>query len=290
MSLVQQLLGRVTPCVMGIINCSPNSFYGAVVDNDQALTLAAQMIAEGAAMIDVGGEATNPKVDLQVDGPSLQQEIDRVVPVIEAIKQRFDVMVSVDTSQPQVMLAAINAGVDMINDQRALTFPGALDIVSQHNVLVCLMHFFNERVPASSSPQVMFDTIVKDLSAAIERCLAAGIPLTRLIADPGFGQGHYGKNTQENFYLLSQLPQFKTALHDLPLLVGWSRKSMIGDVLQSPVAERLYGSVAAATLCAFLGADIIRVHDVKATVDAIKVVKALQAATTEVDAAVTMKD
>ena len=253
---------------MGVINCSPNSFHAPVQNYDEALSQAEAMIQAGAAILDVGGEATNPFVNIECEAPSVQAEIDRVALVIDAIKERFDVLVSVDTSRPEVMLAA---NADMINDQRALQLPGALEAAIKLDVPVCLMHFFDKRVPGSTSLQVMLMQIKNDLMAFVKRCELAGIARNKLIIDPGFGQGNYGKSCDENFYLLSHLDQL-VAL-GLPVLSGWSRKSMIGDVLGVTADKRLYGSITAAVISAQKGASILRVHDVAATMDAIKVLR-----------------
>ena len=252
---------------MGIINCTTHSFYGAVSSVEEAIQTADEMVCSGADILDIGGEATNPKVDIQHDKPNAQQELDCVLPIIEAISKRFDVRLSVDTSRAEVMQAAIDCGVTLINDQRALQQPGALSVIANAppHVQVCLMHFFQGRLPGSDSLESMLKTIILDLRRVIQQCDNHGIARERLIVDPGFGQGHYGKNTAENYYLLSQLPRFKAELENLPVLVGWSRKSMIGDVVNKPVDLRLPGSIAAATLATYLGADILRVHDVEAT-------------------------
>ncbi len=267
-----------SPLIMGIINCSSHSFYGVVNGVDAAVQRASKMVDSGAAILDIGGEATNPSVNIDYDQPSCQQEMDLVIPVIEAISQRFDIRLSVDTSRAEVMQEAIDRGVTLINDQRALQQPGALSVIAAAplHVNVCLMHFFQGRQPGSDSHESMLHAIITDLKRVIQQCQSAGIVQDRLIVDPGFGQGHYGKNTAENYYLLSQLPQLKLALYGLPVLVGWSRKSMIGDVVDKPADQRLPGSVAAATLAAYLGADILRVHDVEETRQAIAVTRALQ--------------
>ncbi|MDF1758908.1 MAG: dihydropteroate synthase [Coxiellaceae bacterium] len=263
------------PMVMGVINMSPNSFYQPCASLEQGLAQAEQMIAEGADMLDIGGEATNPFVDIPVEAPATTAEIERVVPLIAALKQRHpNMLLSVDTSNAAVMQAAIDAGVDMINDQRALRRDGALEVVANSDVAVCLMHFFMpQRIPQSNSAEAMLQQIAKELQQWAQRCVGAGIAADRIVLDPGFGGGNFGKDTAENFYLLRHMD----LLHDLgyPLLVGWSRKSMIGDVLGGVSSDqRLYGSVAAATLAAVQGADILRVHDVAPTVDAVKVFSA----------------
>ena len=263
---------------MGIINCTTQSFYGSVSSVEEAIQAADEMVCSGADILDIGGEATNPQVNIQHDQQNAQQELDCVLPIIEAISKRFDIRLSVDTSRAEVMQAAIDCGVTLINDQRALQQPGALSVIANASPLVqvCLMHFFQGRLPGSDSQESMLKTIISDLRRVIQQCDNHGIARERLIIDPGFGQGHYGKNTAENYYLLSQLPRFKTELDNLPVLVGWSRKSMIGDVVNKPVDLRLPGSIAAATLATYLGADILRVHDVEATHQALAVTCALQ--------------
>lgn len=273
LSLKDDSLKRfIKPSVMGIINMSPDSFFNAFNTISDALFAAEQMVSAGATFIDIGGEATNPQVNLEKAAPSAQQEIDRVVPIIEAVKSRFDVLISVDTSQPEVMREAVRYGADMINDQRSLRVQNALVTVAALKVPVCLMHFFHPpRMPGSTEKTILLNTIKNDLIQSLENCLAQGINNHRLIVDVGFGQGHYGKNCDENYYLLAHLQEI--IMLGYPVLVGWSRKSMIGDLLDGvPPDQRLFGSIAAATIAAMLGAAIIRVHDVKETVDAMRVV------------------
>lgn len=275
---MHEIMPLLEPVVMGIINVSPNSFYRPHLSLDDALRTAETMVADGAAILDVGGEATNPLVDIEAEAPVEQQEIDRVVPVVEAIKHRFDVFVSVDTSRAQVMRESIKQGADMINDQRALRLGDALAAVAESKVRVCLMHFIEPaREPGSSDCATLLEQIKRDLLNAVARCGRAGISRDRIVIDPGFGQGHYGKNAQENFYLLAQLKEFVDL--GFPVLSGWSRKSMIGDTLGGRAPEdRLWGSLAADTLAVFFGASVIRTHDVKAAADLIKVVQATQSA------------
>ena len=256
---------------MGIINCSPNSFYQPVLDLNAALRAAENMIQAGANIIDIGGEATNPQVSLEKESPTVEVEMQRIVPVVRAIKQRYKVVVSIDTSQPKVMLAALEAGADMINDQRALTLPGAAELAAHWKVPVVLMHWFHPpRVPGTSTKQALLARIQTELKSSIERCLQAGIQREKIWIDPGFGGGNYGKNTEENYYLLSHLEDIVKL--GFPVLVGWSRKSMIGEALGGVgPAERLYGSLAAAALAMMKGASIIRTHDVKATQDVVKI-------------------
>ncbi len=264
------------PAIMGIINCSANSFHGSVATVNDAVLLASKMVDAGVSILDLGGVATNPSVDLSIDKPTEQQELDLVLPVLEALQARFDVVFSVDTSTASVMSAVINQGVGIINDQQALRTKAARSVIASHsNVSVCIMHHFMQaRQPGEESFSIMFNNIINDMKSFIEQCEIEGINRKQLIIDPGFGQGHFSKNTPENFYLLSQLSRFKTELFDLPVLVGWSRKSMIGDVVNKPSEERLAGSVAIATIAALLGADILRVHDVEETRQALAVAAA----------------
>lgn len=260
------------PCVMGVINCSPTSFFQALPQLSDALKMAESMMAQGALMIDVGAVATNPRVDLQLGRPTEQEECDRVVPVIEAIARECDVLISIDTSSPMVMKAAVSAGASIINDQRALRETGALEMAVELAVPVCLMHHFNpQRAPESSTKLALLSQVMNDLQADIRRCLDAGIERDRLIIDPGFGGGHFGKSADENFYLLSQLHHLKTL--DMPILVGLSRKSMFGDLLNLSLENRLNASVTGAVIAAMQGADIVRVHDVKETVEAMTIVR-----------------
>ena len=266
----QQSIEFCEPVVMGIINVSPNSFYRPHGNVVAAVHTAQQMIAEGAQILDVGGEATNPFVDIEKASPTVQQEIDRVVPVVEAIKQDCDVLVSVDTSCAEVMRASVAVGADIINDQRALRRGDAMATVGALQTPVCLMHFFTPmRQPDTCDFSALFKRIQEDLMHAVKQCEQHGIARDRIILDPGFGGGNFGKSTDENYSLLAHVPSL-VAL-GFPLLSGWSRKSMIGDTLQVPPEERLYGSIIADAFAIFHGAAIIRTHDVKAASDAIKV-------------------
>ncbi len=288
------------PCVMGVINMSPDSFYRPYQTNDQILKTIEAMVKAGASIVDIGGEATNPFVNLahqafSRDGGSqggesrfsplipsigfpdaqdiIKPQLERILPMIEKICAEFDILVSVDTSYPLVMLEAVKAGAKMINDQRGLQLPGALEAVKKLNVPVCLMHFFlQKREPGSSTPAQLLTKIIEDLHTAAQRCLQAGVSVEQILVDPGFGQGHYCKNVQENFYILAHLQAIIQL--GFPVLVGWSRKSMLGDILNAPPAGRLYGSIAAATLAAMNGAAVLRVHDVAETMDAVRVVNA----------------
>lgn len=253
------------PRVMGILNVTPDSFSdgGRFLDRCAALRRAEEMIAEGAALLDVGGESTRP----DAAPVSVQEELDRVIPVVEALRDA-PVPVSVDTSKPEVMAAALRAGAGMINDVRALRLPGAVEVLAGATVPVCLMHMQGE--PATMQKDPRYHDVVADIKAFLaERvrvCEAAGIARERLLVDPGFG---FGKTLEHNLLLLRRLGEFR----DLgpPLLVGLSRKSMIGKILDAPPPERLHGSLAAAVIAAWQGAAIVRAHDVKATVQALAV-------------------
>lgn len=261
--------------VMGIINVSPNSFFNPLHSTEMALKTAEKMVLAGADILDIGGEATNPSVNIAIEAPSLQMELDRVLPVLEALRSRFDVLISIDTSQPVVMREAALRGADIINDQRALSVPGALDVVAHYRLPVCLMHFFKvTRAPGSSTLPALLLQIHQDLLARLVLCDAAGILRDRIILDPGFGGGNYGKNTEENFYVLKNIKHIIEL--GFPVLVGLSRKSMLGEVLGGAgPSERLYATVAADTLAVYMGAHILRGHDVRAMKDAIAVVQRL---------------
>jgi dihydropteroate synthase len=230
------------------------------------------MAAEGAAILDIGGESTRPGAATV----SLNEELDRVIPVVEALSRQLPaVILSVDTSKPEVMQAAVAAGCGLINDVYALRTEGALKAAADLKVPVCLMHMQGE--PRTMQLDPSYDDVVGEvrsfLAERITQCESAGIPRERLLIDPGFG---FGKSMQHNFSLLKHLGELQAL--GLPVLAGMSRKSMIGAVLDAPIGERIYGSVALASLAAWLGASVIRVHDVKATVDAIKLVNAVQSA------------
>lgn len=258
------------PAIMGVINVSPNSFYNPHSDLNSVLRTAEKMVEEGADILDIGAEATNPFVKLDRDLPSLQKELSLLMPAVDGIKKRFNILVSVDTSRPQVMKEAVNIGADMINDQRTLQTEGALMTVAELKTPICLMHFPDPTrkldFPSCSS---FLESVKNDLSNAVERCSTVGISRDRIIIDPGFGQGNYGKNLTVNFYLLNRLSEL--TFLNLPILAGWSRKSMVGDVINQPPIGRLFGSIAADTLAVYQGASVIRTHDVKASREAMKI-------------------
>lgn len=268
--LGSRILDLSTPAVMGVLNVTPDSFSdgGRFLDLDSALRQAERMAEEGAAIIDVGGESTRPGAA----AVSEQAEIERVVPVIEAVASRFDVAVSVDTSKPAVMREAVAAGAAMINDVYALRREGALAEAARHDVAVCLMHMQGEPRTMQEAPHYADVTgeILEFLKAAVAGCRDAGISRDRLVVDPGFG---FGKSVDHNLTLLAELHRF--AELGLPLVVGLSRKSTLGALTGRPVEERLAGGLAAAVLAAERGAHIVRTHDVGRTVDALKVATAV---------------
>lgn len=258
------------PRVMGILNVTPDSFSdgGRFVAPGDALAQAARMVAEGADILDIGGESTRPGAA----AVSLEEEMDRVLPLIERVAAEFGVPVSVDTSKPGLMRAAVAAGALMINDVSALRATGAVETVAMLDVPVCLMHMQGQPRTMQAAPQyedVLAD-ILQYLNNRVSACVAAGIARERLLIDPGFG---FGKTLRHNLALLRGLGHFRQL--GLPLLVGISRKSMLGAVTGRPVGERLVASVAAALIAVERGARIVRVHDVAATVDALKLWRAV---------------
>lgn len=262
------------PKVMGVLNITPDSFYGASrhASAEQALSKAMEMVEEGAAILDIGGEPTNPFNNEKI---SVQQELDRVIPVIELISDKLNIPISIDTSQPQVILEAVKAGASIINDVRALRLPGALEAAAKAEVPVCLMHMrylTQEENQAATSTTNLIPLIIDFLMERIEACLKAGIDKRNIIIDPGVGAGRFGKSLAENLLILRHLHSLKKL--NYPLLVGVSRKLFIGELLGSPPEQRLFASIAAATLAVYNGANIIRTHDVKATLDAVKLVAA----------------
>ncbi|KAF6659821.1 dihydropteroate synthase [Enterobacteriaceae bacterium EKM102V] len=261
------------PHVMGILNVTPDSFsdggkHNALVD---ALTHTNEMVNAGATIIDVGGESTRPGAD----EVSVEEELERVIPVIDAIAQRFEVWISVDTSKAEVISEAARVGAHIINDVRSLSEPGALEAAAATDLPVCLMHMQGE--PRTMQQAPAYDNILSEVDTyfaqQIARCEAAGIKKERLILDPGFG---FGKNLSHNYELLAHLGDFHH--FGLPLLVGMSRKSMIGQLLNVGPSQRLTGSLSCAVIAAMQGAQIIRVHDVKETAEAMRVVEATRRA------------
>ncbi|MFQ2196514.1 dihydropteroate synthase [Aeromonas hydrophila] len=253
------------PHVMGILNVTPDSFSdgGHFNQLERAMTHARQMVAEGATLIDIGGESTRPGAP----DVSEQEELDRVIPVVERMVAELEVMISLDTSKAAVMREGCAAGAHLINDVRALLEPGALAAAAVADVPVCLMHMQGQ--PRTMQAEPHYDDLLGEVRAffdeRIAACLAAGIRRAQLLLDPGYG---FGKTLAHNYQLLAQ--QEKLLDYQLPLLVGMSRKSMIGNLLGCPVDERLAGSLACALIGMQRGARIIRVHDVRATMDALR--------------------
>lgn len=256
---------------MGILNVTPDSFSdgGRFRARQAALDQARAMVEAGADIIDIGGESTRPGAN----AVSLEDELERTIPVIEAISAELPVPISIDTSKPEVMRQAVAAGAGMINDVMALREPGAMEMAAALCVPVCLMHMQGEPRTMQLSPSYQDVTaeVMAFLDDRVQACLAADIDRDHLIIDPGFG---FGKTLTHNLHVFHDLARFHEL--GLPLLVGVSRKSMIGTVLDKPVGERMVGSVALATLAAWMGASILRVHDVEETVDALKMCMAVK--------------
>ena len=270
LSCAGRSLPLARPLVMGVLNVTPDSFSdgGRFVHLEAAIEHGLAMVSAGAALIDVGGESTRPGA-----APvSVAEELARVVPVVRALSAGAAV-ISIDTSKPEVMAQAAAAGAGLINDVRALRAPGALAAARDSGCAVCLMHMQGE--PRTMQHAPVYSDVVAEvaqfLSARLEACRAAGIPDGRLLIDPGFG---FGKTFEHNLTLLRGLPLL--AGLGAPLLVGLSRKSMVGTLTGRAAGERLYGSLALAVLAALRGARIIRAHDVAATVDALRVVAAVE--------------
>ena len=260
-----------TPKIMGILNFTPDSFSdsGKFFQLDKALFQVETMLKQGASIIDIGGESTRP----MAEEVTLEEELDRVVPLVEAVRKRFDCWISVDSSKAQVMQEAAKVGMDLINDIRALQEPDALQTAVRLALPVCIMHMQGQPRTMQLNPH--YDDVVADIlkfmQQRTEQCLASGIKKENLIWDPGFG---FGKSVQHNYCLLQQFAVF--CEQGFPVLAGISRKSMIGAVLDKPVEQRTVGSVAAALIAAMKGASILRVHDVGETADALKIWLATQ--------------
>jgi dihydropteroate synthase len=280
---VNDLMGRLAtdprPLIMGTLNVTPDSFsdggrffLSGTVDVDEVVAAATQMVEEGADILDIGGESTRPGAA----SITTEQELERVVPVIEALARHLDVPLSVDSSDPVVMTEAVGVGATLINDVRALARPGALvaaaAAVRDHDVSVCLMHMRGE--PGTMSDRAQYTDLVAEvmdeLLARIHQALQMGIPASRLIVDPGFG---FAKTTTQNLQILKHLSDFKSL--GFPLLVGLSRKRMIGEITGRAVSDRVAGSVALALLAVERGARIVRVHDVAATRDVLRLFSAM---------------
>lgn len=259
--------------VMGVLNVTPDSFSdgGRFNRPDAALVRARQMVADGAAFIDVGGESTRPGAT----PVSVQEELDRVCPVVEAAARELDAVISVDTSAPEVMAETARLGAGLINDVRALQRDGAPEVAARAGIPVCIMHIQGEPDTMQDCPE--YRSVRREVSAFLAERMRvaelAGIRPENILLDPGFG---FGKSLEHNLQLLASLEQMHILGH--PLLVGVSRKSMLGHITGRDVNERLPASLAAATIAAMKGASIIRVHDVRETVDAVRVVTAVKEA------------
>jgi dihydropteroate synthase len=264
------MLGIEFPAVMGILNVTPDSFSdgGLYHESGAALDHARQMIADGADIIDVGGESTRPGSG----SVTVREELERVIPVIEALRRESAIPISVDTSTPEVITEAARAGAGLINDVRALRRSGALEAAVETSLPVCLMHMKGEPDTMQADPR--YDDLIGEISTffteSMERCEAAGISRDRIILDPGFG---FGKTPEHNLTLLNRLDDFL----DLgrPLMMGLSRKSTIGKVLDAETEDRLIGSIAGAVIAIERGASIIRAHDVAETVQAVRMTTAI---------------
>lgn len=259
------------PHVMGIVNVTPDSFSdgGRFASTELAVAHAMQLIQNGADILDIGGESTRPSA-IPV---SLDEELNRVIPVIQALNKLASVPISIDTYKPEVMSEAISAGADIVNDVRALQEPIALEVVANSNVGVCLMHM--QGTPQTMQIEPHYDDVVLEvqdfLIARLNAAINAGITKNRILLDPGFG---FGKRTQDNIALLQQLDKLNNI--GQPLLVGLSRKSILGVIAGVNTEQKLHAGIAASIISVMKGVKIVRVHDVKATVDALKVFNALQ--------------
>jgi dihydropteroate synthase len=268
-----RVLDLAHPQVMGILNVTPDSFSdgGRFTARDAALRHAEGMVRAGAALIDIGGESTRPGAR----AVSAAEELERVASVVEAIAARLDVIISLDTSTPEVMCEGARLGAGLINDVRALRREGALQAAAATGLPVCLMHMRGE--PHNMQQEPHYEDIAAEVAdffrERLQACAEFGIASQRVVLDPGFG---FAKNCQHNLNLFRRLAELHS--FGLPLLVGVSRKSMIGQVLDRPVGERLYGSLALAALAVAKGARILRVHDVAETVDVVRMVAAVESA------------
>lgn len=265
-----RLLDLTSPKIMGILNFTPDSFSdsGQFFTLDKALFQVEKMLNDGADIIDIGGESTRPNAEIV----TLEQELERVVPLVEAVRKRFDCLISVDSSKAEVFRQSALVGADILNDIRALQEPNALETAVELGLPVCLMHM--QGTPQNMQQHPEYDDVVEEvadfLNQRIFACTMAGIPKEHIILDVGFG---FGKTAQHNYQLLKHLNAFVASGY--PVLAGLSRKSMIGNVVNKPVDQRVAGSIAGALLAVQNGAKIVRVHDVAETADALKVWQAM---------------
>lgn len=270
----QRELTLVTPQIMGVLNVTPDSFFDggqllseSGVDVDRLLMRAANMVTDGAAILDIGGESTRPGAE----PVSTQQELDRVMTAVSLLAPRLDVILSVDTSNPQVMREAAREGAGLLNDVRAFSRPGALDAALEAQLPMSLMHMSDE--PDRMQEVTQYCDVVNDVKAflgeRVAACIDAGIDRSQMLIDPGFG---FGKTVAQNYDMLRRLGEL--ASFELPILVGVSRKSMIGAITGRPASERVVPSAVLAVLAVARGASIVRVHDVAETADALAVWRA----------------
>ena len=271
MGFLSTIQKKNRPVIMGILNVTPDSFSdgGLYSDSSKALRHVERMIQDGVDIIDIGGESTRPGAATI----SVEQELDRVLPVVEKIKQLFSIPLSIDTSKPEVMKGVINLGVDMINDVNALQQKGALDVIADSDVDICLMHKQGNPQTMQQNPQ--YKNIVEEvkdfLQARVDACVNRGISRKRICIDPGFG---FGKTLDHNYYLLSHLDALGSL--NLPVLSGTSRKSMIGNLCHVEESKRLAGSIITAMIAVQKHAIIVRVHDVFETKQALDVLSKVQ--------------
>lgn len=270
MRCATQTLDLTRPVVMGVLNVTPDSFSdgGRFLDVEAAVAHGRRMVEEGAGIIDVGGESTRPGAD----PVSVEEEIRRVVPVVERLRAQTNAVISVDTSKPQVMLAAAEAGAGLLNDVRAFSEPHALEAAAATQCALCVMHMQGD--PRTMQLDPHYDDVVSEVRAFLLQrvavCRAAGVAADRIAIDPGFG---FGKTLSHNLELLRHLRQLGT---EWPIMVGLSRKSFVGRITGRPPGDRVHGSVALAMMAVLNGANIVRVHDVGPTIDALKTVVAVQ--------------
>lgn len=276
-----RVLDLATPRVMGILNITPDSFSdggelmtGGKADLDKILARAEFMVSAGVDFLDVGGESTRPGALAVTD----QEELDRVAPVVEALARRFDIVISVDTSSPEVMLQCVAVGAGLINDVRALSRPGAMAAAARSGLPVCIMHIQGEPETMQDAPRYVdvVSEVLEYLKGKVASCHEAGIGNDRIIVDPGFG---FGKTLPHNLALLNNVDKFLAL--DLPLLVGLSRKKMLGFITGKSEKDRVAAGLAAAVIAVMKGARIVRTHDVAETIDALKVCDRVRSAQSE---------
>jgi dihydropteroate synthase len=265
-----RVLDLAEPVVMGVLNVTPDSFSdgGRFRDPHAALAHARVMVEAGAAIIDVGGESTRPGAD----SAGLDEELSRVIPVVEALRRDSGVFISIDTSKPEVMRAAVIAGADIINDVRALAVPGAVEAAALSGAGICLMHMQGEPRTMQDAPHYadVITEVADFLAARIRACREAGVDVARVAIDPGFG---FGKRIADNLALLKNLAKFEAL--GVPVAVGLSRKAMLATLTGRAIDQRVAGSVALAAIAVLNGARIVRAHDVAATIDAVRAAAAV---------------